>query len=203
MLVHPASLARYADRSSFPLSISASGSPAGTLARGIRNSSGSLSYSLADVPAAQIARILCGGSSGTRALTGSACLLMTWVDGLYSLIRFTRRLRQEVLVEAARSPVRTSSGSRIALDDAGLVDYCSRPSCRREFRANPGPGRPQAYCSELCRRAAEKELRQARSRLAHFENLVEKLRIDVAAFGKPDTEPEADERHQTLSLIHI
>jgi len=42
----------------------------------------------------------------------------------------------------------------------------------------------QAYCSEICRRTAERELRQARSKLTHFENLVEKLRIDVAAFGR-------------------
>jgi hypothetical protein len=37
-------------------------------------------------------------------------------------------------------------------------------------------------------RAAERELRQARSRLAHFEHAVEKLRIDVAAFGRPESE---------------
>ena len=36
----------------------------------------------------------------------------------------------------------------------------------------------------MCRRAAEKELRQARSRLAHFEELTAQLRVDIAAFGR-------------------
>jgi hypothetical protein len=68
-----------------------------------------------------------------------------------------------------------------------LVDYCSRPSCRGEFRRGAGPGRRQAYCSEICRRAAERELRQLRARLAHFEGLVEQLRADEIAFGKNPT----------------
>jgi hypothetical protein len=41
--------------------------------------------------------------------------------------------------------------------------------------------------------AREKEFRQARSRLAHFEVLVERLRIDVAAFGKPDPGEAGDD----------
>jgi hypothetical protein len=52
-----------------------------------------------------------------------------------------------------------------------LPDFCSRPACRRPFGRVVSPGRRQAYCSETCRRNAEKELRQARSRLAHFEAL--------------------------------
>lgn len=69
-----------------------------------------------------------------------------------------------------------------------LVDYCDRPTCRNEFRHRPGPGRRRAYCSEFCRRSAEKELRQVRSRLSHFEGVVQQLRIDVAAFGKAEDE---------------
>lgn len=65
-----------------------------------------------------------------------------------------------------------------------LPDYCARPTCRRAFTRTAGPGRPQAFCSEVCRRAAEKELRQARSRLAHVEAVAEQLRIDIAAFGR-------------------
>lgn len=85
------------------------------------------------------------------------------------------------------SVARVSNRSVAPVDESsGLIDYCSRPSCRTEFRRTPGPGRRQAYCSEICRRAAERELRQLRSRLAHFENLVDKLRIDVAAFGRPE-----------------
>lgn len=82
---------------------------------------------------------------------------------------------------------RRNLGAR-RLDDETeeLVAYCCRPKCRNELRHQVGPGRRKAYCSDICRRTAEKELRQARSRLSHFESLVQQLRIDVAAFGKPD-----------------
>jgi hypothetical protein len=56
--------------------------------------------------------------------------------------------------------------------------------CRSPFTRVVGPGRPQAFCSEVCRRAAEKELRQAKSLLAHFEDLTAQLRVDIAAFGR-------------------
>ena len=68
--------------------------------------------------------------------------------------------------------------------DDELADYCSRPACRREFRRTSGPGRRQAYCSEVCRRAVEREYRKTTQRLAHFEGVVEQLRVDVAAFGR-------------------
>ena len=72
----------------------------------------------------------------------------------------------------------------IPTDQSGEPDYCARPACRRAFTRVIGPGRPQAFCSEVCRRAAEKELRQARSMLAHFEDLAAQLRVDIAAFGR-------------------
>jgi hypothetical protein len=101
------------------------------------------------------------------------------------IVAITRELRRKDLVEAAGPPrVRTANPSAVGVDEPGLIDYCSRPSCRREFRRGLGPGRRQAYCSEICRRTAEREYRQLRARLAHFEDVVEKLRIDVAAFGR-------------------
>lgn len=71
-------------------------------------------------------------------------------------------------------------------------DLCSRPACRKEFRRVLGPGRGRAYCSDFCRRAAERELRQVKSRLARFERLVEMLRNDLAAFGKQDSDGADD-----------
>src|ERR1044071_3281845 len=79
-----------------------------------------------------------------------------------------------------------------------LTDYCSRPSCRKEFRRTVGPGRRQAYCSEICRRTAEKELRRARARLAHYEELVQKLRIDVAAYGRLDGVEQGSDVNSSL-----
>jgi hypothetical protein len=76
-------------------------------------------------------------------------------------------------------------------EDETLVAYCSRPKCRREFRRSFRPGRPAAFCSDACRRTAEREYRQAVSRLENYESVVEQLRIDVAAFGKPADAAEA------------
>lgn len=85
----------------------------------------------------------------------------------------------------ARDAVARTASRRAqpAADAQELPDYCARPSCRAAFVKTVGPGRPQAFCSELCRRAAERELRQIRSRLNHFESVVEQLRVDIAAFG--------------------
>lgn len=58
--------------------------------------------------------------------------------------------------------------------------------CRKEYRRTIGPGRPQLYCTELCRRHAEKDQRQLRSRLQHFEGVVQQARIDLAAYGLDD-----------------
>lgn len=79
-----------------------------------------------------------------------------------------------------------------------LADFCARPACRREFRRTLGPGRRQAYCSEICRRSAEREFRQVAQRLKHFEGVVGQLRVDLAAFGRPggsdDSAPEESAR---------
>jgi hypothetical protein len=113
------------------------------------------------------------------------------------IIAIARKLRRKDLVETAGPRVRTANPSGVPVDEPGLIDYCSRPSCRREFRRGSGPGRRQAYCSEICRRTAEREYRQLRSRLAHFEDVVEKLRIDVAAFGRLDAADDAGEEKMT------
>lgn len=70
-----------------------------------------------------------------------------------------------------------------------------------------GPGRPQVFCSEICRRAYEKELRQTQARLAHFEEMVAKCRADLATFRfnrDDDLEQPADPdaRDHALAAIH-
>lgn len=74
--------------------------------------------------------------------------------------------------------------------DDEVVDFCARPMCRREFRRAAGPGRPRDYCSDTCRRSAQKELKAAKLRLSRFEALVAQFRVDVAAFtADSETEP--------------
>lgn len=82
-----------------------------------------------------------------------------------------------------------SSRARVpaaAEETLDLPALCALPSCRTEYRRIVGPGRPQLYCSDVCRRRAEKEARQLRSRLSHFESLVAQARIDLAAYGRAD-----------------
>jgi hypothetical protein len=98
---------------------------------------------------------------------------------------------------------RADAGSRGSVDLEDLPDLCSRPKCRREFRRLVGPGRRQAYCSETCRRNAEKELRQAKSRLAHFEQLVKNLRSDVATFGKLGSEHDVNETPLAVDQLRV
>ena len=78
-------------------------------------------------------------------------------------------------------------------DDAGtdLVDYCARPLCRTEFRQSAGRGRRRDYCSEGCRRIADREYKQAKATVEHFEKLAERSRHDVRAFGRAADELDA------------
>jgi hypothetical protein len=100
------------------------------------------------------------------------------------------------MARGSDSAERTASLAVASDDD--LVDYCARPACRREFRRAPGPGRRQAYCSEMCRRAVEREFRKALQRLTHYEGVVEQLRLDVAAFGRAPS-ADASESSQATS----
>lgn len=67
---------------------------------------------------------------------------------------------------------------------------CARPSCRREFKQSTGRGRRRSFCSDLCRRKADTEYRQAKARLANYEELSRKERHLVLAFGRADEQDD-------------
>lgn len=73
-------------------------------------------------------------------------------------------------------------------DDDGIVlelhDRCARPRCRNEFLRSAGRGRRKQYCSDICRGVAEKEYKQAKATVIHYERLVREARYDLAAFGR-------------------
>lgn len=91
---------------------------------------------------------------------------------------------------ASRTAAAPHVGRAPSRDLEELPDICARPACRRPFTRSVGPGRPQAFCSEVCRRSAERELRQAKARLAHFEDLADQIRADIAAFTRPASTPD-------------
>lgn len=74
-------------------------------------------------------------------------------------------------------------------DQFDLPDMCARPQCRKEFRQQVGRGRKKDYCSETCRRLADRDYKRARATVEHFEKLARRSRHDVLAFGR-----SADER---------
>lgn len=82
-------------------------------------------------------------------------------------------------------------GPDVEVDYEDLPDFCANPNCRREFRRNSGPGRPQAYCREKCRRDAERDLRRLHARKQRFENVLAQVHADIAAYGKASKDPEA------------
>jgi len=56
-------------------------------------------------------------------------------------------------------------------DDFEFADYCARPMCRKEFRQSAGRGRRRDYCSETCRRLADRDYKRAKALVEHFERL--------------------------------
>jgi hypothetical protein len=76
-------------------------------------------------------------------------------------------------------------GDDVAVEDQfDLPDVCARPQCRREFRQSVGRGRRKDYCSETCRRLADRDYKRARATVEHFEKLARRARYDVLAFGR-------------------
>jgi hypothetical protein len=79
--------------------------------------------------------------------------------------------------------VRPLAGSGVD-DEFELPDLCARPQCRREFRQSLGRGRKANYCSETCRRLADRDFKRAKATVEHFEKLARRSRHDVLAFGR-------------------
>lgn len=73
---------------------------------------------------------------------------------------------------------------RTSEEPQSVPDYCARPRCRREFSRLLGRGRPQTFCSDVCRRHAEREIRQLNSRLVHFEGVLDQIRVDLRAYER-------------------
>lgn len=89
---------------------------------------------------------------------------------------------------SARTRPLSSVKADVEVDYEDLPDFCANPNCRQEFRRSSGPGRPQAYCREQCRRDAERDLRRLRARQVRFENVLTQVHADIAAHGRTDAE---------------
>jgi hypothetical protein len=86
-------------------------------------------------------------------------------------------------------------------DQFDLPDLCARPQCRKEFRQQVGRGRKKDYCSETCRRLADRDYKRARATVEHFEKLARRSRHDVFAFGRPADEQADAEVSEEVALV--
>lgn len=87
-----------------------------------------------------------------------------------------------------------------AEDQFDLPDLCARPQCRQEFRQTVGRGRKRDYCSETCRRLADRDYKRARATVEHFDKLARRSRHDVLAFGRSGEELGEDTVSQEVSI---
>lgn len=85
------------------------------------------------------------------------------------------------------------------VDYEDLPDFCANPSCREEFRRSSGPGRPQAYCKEGCRREAERDLRRLFARKRRFENVLTQVEADIATYVRT-SEGAEDQLHSRRAV---
>ncbi|HEV2888067.1 MAG TPA: hypothetical protein VGX49_14225 [Jatrophihabitans sp.] len=93
--------------------------------------------------------------------------------------------------------------------DFEVVEYCGRLSCRKPIVQTAGRGRRREFCSETCRRGADREYKRAKAVVETFERNLRNFRYEVAAYGrKAEAEesfrtPEEEERIQREALAAV
>lgn len=80
------------------------------------------------------------------------------------------------------------SGGTIEDDHEDQVAlYCGRQSCGKVIVQTIGRGRRKEFCSETCRRGADRDYKRAKSHAELFDEQLRKARHQVASYGrKPD-----------------
>ena len=88
--------------------------------------------------------------------------------------------------------------------DFEIAEYCGRLSCRKAIVQPSGRGRRREFCSETCRRSADRDYKRAKSMVEHFEAYLEKTRHEVAAYGRRADEGllTAEERSRQQALAY-
>jgi len=68
--------------------------------------------------------------------------------------------------------------------DFDVVEYCGRLSCRAPIVQTTGRGRRREFCSETCRRDADREYKRVKALVEAFERNLRNVRHEVAAYGR-------------------
>lgn len=72
--------------------------------------------------------------------------------------------------------------------DIEVVEYCGRLSCRKPIVQAAGRGRRREFCSETCRRGADRDYKRARALAESSERNLRDFRHEVAAYGRKPEE---------------
>jgi hypothetical protein len=68
--------------------------------------------------------------------------------------------------------------------DFEIAEYCGRLSCAKPIVQPAGRGRRREFCSDTCRRAADRDYKRAKAMVEHFEKYLRRSRHEVAAYGR-------------------
>lgn len=90
-----------------------------------------------------------------------------------------------------------------------IVEYCGRLSCRKPIVQTAGRGRRREFCSETCRRGADRDYKRAKAHVETLERNLRSFRHEVAAYGrKAESDsgfrtPEEEAQIQSAALAAI
>ena len=76
---------------------------------------------------------------------------------------------------------------------------CGRLSCKKPVIQELGPGRRKEYCSDTCRRGADREYKRAKAHVDTFEEYLRRSQHEVASYGRK-AEAKAPSPEQLVSL---
>lgn len=61
---------------------------------------------------------------------------------------------------------------------------CGRLSCRQPVVQEVGPGRRKEFCSDTCRRGADREYKRARTHVSTYSEVLRRAQHEVASYGR-------------------
>ena len=75
-----------------------------------------------------------------------------------------------------------------AEDVVQVATYCGRLTCGQAFVQSVGRGRPKEFCSDTCRRAADRDYKRAKGRAGILNEQLRRTQHEVAAYGRRSEE---------------
>ncbi len=74
------------------------------------------------------------------------------------------------------------SNQQLPLDQIAVP--CGRLSCRQPVMQEVGPGRRKEFCSDTCRRGADREYKRAKTHVSTYSEVLRRAQHEVATYGR-------------------